>query len=93
MANPTALMSPDSGVQRRFYPKSGDDMQTKQTSMRTETDRISGGPTTPDTAGGYGPTGSDRVYPRGRRINMSADFLGRGTDPTDLYVGGVGPSE
>jgi hypothetical protein len=82
-----SLMSPDSGVERRTYPKSAASPGTKQTSVHTETDRISGGPSRGEDTG---PTGSDRSYPKGSAIDMSADFL---PQATDIYVGGVGPEE
>lgn len=81
-----SMMTPDNGVERRVYPKGANAMDSKQTGMHTETDRISGGPVLPDE--GDGPTGSSRVYPKGKKVDMSADFLPRATD---IYVGGVGP--
>jgi hypothetical protein len=87
----------DSGVgdaTRQSYPKtsSGDAMnedEDKQESMKVQSDRAMGGAAMSDS--GMGPTGSGRMYPKGKSILKDGAAYRPGA-PTDLYVGGVNPA-
>jgi len=73
---------------RETYPKTSSGDSTNQYgdgALRSDSkQRVSGG-------SGYssGPTGSSRSYPKGSRINMSADFNPQKHACTDIYVGGI----